>query len=698
MTSSLAPFFEPAVVAVVGASRRRGRIGTEIFRSILAAGYRGTVIPVNPGAASVEGVMAYPAVTDIPLDVDLVVIAVPCEHVETVIDQCIAKGVKAIVVISAGFGETGEEGRAREARIVAKVRAAGIRMVGPNCMGLINTQAAVSLNATFSPVYPPQGRLALSTQSGALGLVILDYARRLNIGFSSFVSIGNKADVSTNDLIEYWAGDPATDVILLYVESFGNPRKFSRLARRVGRSKPIVAVKSGRSSAGARAASSHTGALAASDAVVDALFRQAGVIRTDTLEELFDVATLLAHQPIPAGRRVAIVTNAGGPGIMAADACEARGLQLVTLADATRAALREFLPAAASVGNPVDMLASASAEHYERAIRILLQDEAVDNLLVIFIPPLVTEAAHVADAIRAATRETRGKPVLASFMAAHGAPPELGSVPAYLFPEAAATALARAVQHGEWRRRRPGHIPSFADARPCDARHVIDRACANGGGWLTPTDAQAVVRAFGVDVADVVPVANEEEALAAAAAIGFPVALKASGPEIVHKSELGAVKIGIGDTSALRARWRELHAQLGDRMTVGLVQPMIQDGVEMMIGVTQDPTFGHVVVCGTGGTLVELFSDAAVRLHPLTDLDASEMIDSLKGRALLRGYRGSVPVDEHALADALLRISALVQACPEIVELDLNPVKVRVDGLSAVDVRIRLRAAAGAVS
>ena len=350
MSRSLTPFFEPRTVAVVGASRRRGRIGTELFRSILQAGFRGTVIPVNPAATSVEGVMAWPRVTDIPLEVDLAVIAVPCEQVEAVVDDCVRKAVKAIVIISAGFGETGAEGRTREARIVAKVRAAGIRMVGPNCMGLINTHPDVRLNATFSPVYPPQGRLGLSTQSGALGLAILDYARRLNIGFSTFVSVGNKADVSTNDLIEYWAEDPATDVILLYVESFGNPRKFSQLARQVGRRKPIVAVKSGRSSAGARAATSHTGALAARDVVVDALFRQAGVIRTDTLEELFDVATLLAHQPVPAGRRVAILTNAGGPAIMAADACEARGLPLVALAEETRAALRALLPAAASVG------------------------------------------------------------------------------------------------------------------------------------------------------------------------------------------------------------------------------------------------------------------------------------------------------------------------------------------------------------
>jgi acetyl coenzyme A synthetase (ADP forming)-like protein len=690
MAPSLKPFFEPRVVAVVGASRRRGRIGTEIFRSILDAGYRGTVVPVNPGATSVEGVMAYPSVSAIPLDVDLAVIAVPCEQVEAVVDDCIGTGVKALVVISAGFGETGGEGRARQARIVDKVRAAGIRMVGPNCMGLINTHPDVSLNATFSPVYPPKGRLALSTQSGALGLAILEYARRLNIGLSSFVSIGNKADVSTNDLIEYWADDAATEVILMYVESFGNPRKFSQLARQVGRRKPIVAVKSGRSKAGARAASSHTGALAQRDVVVDALFRQAGVIRTSSIEEMFDVATLLAHQPLPTGKRVAILTNAGGPGIMAADACEARGLQLVTLGEQTCAALREFLPQAASVGNPVDMLASASAADFDRAIRILLRDGQVDSLLAIFIPPLVTETADVAAAIRAATVETFGKPVLASFMAAQGAPPELGSIPAYLFPESAASALARAVQHAEWRARPAGRAPFFPDARAGDARNVIDRVAANGGGWLTPTDAQAVLRAFGIKVAEVCPVATEDEVLAAADTIGYPVVLKGTGPTLIHKSDAGAVKVNLADPAMLRQGWSELRTQLGERMTVALVQPMVRDGVEMMIGVTQDPTFGHVMVCGTGGTLVELFSDVAVRLHPLTDLDVQEMIDALKGKALLRGYRGAPPVDEAALRDALLRVSALVDACPRIVEMDLNPVKVLTRGLSVVDVRIRV--------
>ena len=382
-SASLRAFFSPASIAVVGASRDRGKIGSEILHNVVEAGFAGPIYPIHPGGGEIAGRRAYARLQDTPGDVDLVVVVVPAAVVPTVIADGLAKGVKAFVVISAGFSEAGGDGRARESAMLEAVREAGVRLVGPNCMGLLNTDPGVRLNATFSPVYPPAGRVAMSTQSGALGLAILDYASRLNIGISTFVSVGNKADISSNDLIQYWADDPNTEVILLYLESFGNPRKFSEIARRVSRHKPIVAVKSGRSRAGARAASSHTGALASSDAIVDALFQQAGVIRTNTLEELFDVAALVAHQPIPSGRRVAILTNAGGPGILAADACEVRGLELPPLSEGTVATLRSFLPAAASVGNPVDMIASASAADYGRALAALLEDDRVDSVLVI---------------------------------------------------------------------------------------------------------------------------------------------------------------------------------------------------------------------------------------------------------------------------------------------------------------------------
>ena len=387
---SLKPLLEPRSVAVVGASRTRGKIGAEVLANLVKDGFTGRVFAVHPSVGQIGDVPAFRRVTDIPGDLDLAVLCVPAGQVPTVVDDCIAKAVKALVIITAGFSETGPAGRAVEAELVSRVRRAGMRLVGPNCMGVLNTDARVRLNATFSPVSPPAGRVAMSTQSGALGLAILDYARELDIGLSTFVSIGNKADVSTNDLLEYWSDDPRTSVILMYVESFGNPRKFSQVARRVARHKAIAAVKGGRSLSGARAASSHTGALASRDDIVDALFRQAGVIRTDTLEELFDVAMVLAHQPVPRGRNVAVVTNAGGPGILAADACEAAGLSLPALGADSVAALRAILRPEASIGNPIDMIASATADHYERTLDVVLRDDRVDSVLAIFIPPLVT--------------------------------------------------------------------------------------------------------------------------------------------------------------------------------------------------------------------------------------------------------------------------------------------------------------------
>ena len=683
--ASLRPFFRPTTVAVVGAGRRRGGIGAEIFHNLVATGFRGRVVPVNSAGGTIEGIPAVKTIAEVDGEVSLVVIAVPCDQVPGVVDDCVAKGIKALLIISAGFAETGAEGREREAAILDKVRAAGIRLIGPNCMGIINTDPAVQLNATFSPVYPPHGRVALSTQSGALGLAILDYATRLNIGFSTFASIGNKADVSGNDLLQYWADDAATDVIMLYLESFGNPRKFSELARDIGQRKPIVAVKAGRSASGARAASSHTGALASSDAIVEALFRQAGVIRTYTLEEMFDVAALLAHQPVPSGKRVAILTNAGGPGILAADACEANGLVLPQLGTATCDALRAFLPAAASIGNPVDMLASAPPEHYERATRVLLGDPTIDSLMVIFIPPLVTDSKAAAEAIaRGATGAT--KTILATFMSAHGAPAELKAIPSYAFPEAAATALARVVTHAEWRQRRRGSVPVFPDIRPDSARSLIgDRE-----GWLPPVAVDQVLRAFGIPVAETFAASTEEQAEAAAKQIGGAVALKAVGASILHKTDIGGITLGLTGEEAVRQAYREMRARLGDAMSGVIVQRMVPGGVEMLVGATSDPTFGPVIACGTGGTLVELFSDVVLRLHPLTDVDAAEMIDQLRGAPLLRGYRGQPTADERALRDVLLRVSALVEACPEILELDINPLKVLPRGACAIDARMRV--------
>ena len=632
----------------------------------------------------------YPAVSAIPGEVDLAVLVIPAAGVEAAVDDCVAKGVNSIVVITAGFSETGEEGKKREAAILEKVRSSGMRMVGPNCLGIVNTDPNVRLNATFSPIYPPAGRVALSSQSGALGLALLDYATRLNLGISTFVSVGNKADISGNDLIQYWAQDPRTDVILLYLESFGNPVRFSSIARRVARKKPIIAVKSGRSRAGARAASSHTGALAETDAVVDALFRQAGVIRTDTLEELFDVAALLAHQPIPKGRRVAILTNAGGPGILAADVCAAHGLDLSPLQPETVARFKAFLPSAASVGNPVDMLASAGPEEYRKSLGLLLADSSVDSVLVIFIPPVATQSEVVAAAIVEAARGNPGKPVLATFMSAKGAPEVLRPIPTYPFPESAAIALARATTYGEWRSKPPGTIPSYPDVKIGEARAVVEKALARGGGWLDPLECEALLSAFGIAMAPIRMVRDEEEGVAAAKELGFPVAVKAVGPTVLHKTEVGGVRLGLADETAVREACLEMKAALGERLTNILVQRMVSGGVEVIAGVTYDPTFGPLVLYGAGGVLVELLADVAFRLHPLTDRDAAALLEDVKSTALLRGFRGAPRADEVALIDLLLRVSALVEACPQVREMDLNPVKVLSRGVRVVDARIRV--------
>lgn len=687
--ASMKRLFEPKVVAVIGASRERGKIGAELFYNLVSNGFKGKAVPINPNAKEILGIPCYPRLLDVPGDVDLAVITIPAAKAEAAVDECVEKGVKAIIMITAGFSETGEEGRRREAVLVEKIRAAGIRMVGPNCMGLVNTDPNVCLDATFAPIYPPEGRVALSSQSGALGIALLDYAKRLNLGISTFVSVGNKADVSGNDLIQYWGSDPRTDVILLYLESFGNPVRFSRIARRIARKKPIVAVKAGRSSAGSRAATSHTGALAESDPVVDALFRQAGVIRTATLEELFDVATLLSHQPIPRGRRVGILTNAGGPAILAADACEAQGLELPPLSPATAAKLRSFLPAAASVGNPVDMLASAPPEHYRKALKILLDEEKLDSVLVIFIPPIATDPDAVAAAIVEGAKGSR-KTVLATFMSAKGTPPVLAPIPCYPFPESAAIALAHAAAYGEWRKEPPGKVPALTGIDVERARAVIGRALARGGGWLDPLDVGELLTAFGIPVAAMRLARSEAEAAAAAKALGFPVAIKAVGPTILHKTEVGAVLLGLSDEAAILAACRDLKKRLGPALTEFLVQAMVTGGTEVIVGMTQDSTFGPLIVYGSGGTLVELVADVAFRMCPLSGTDAARMLDEVKGTALLRGYRGAPRGDENALKDLLFRVSALVESCPEVREMDLNPVKVLPAGVRAVDARIRV--------
>lgn len=687
--ASLRSFFEPRCIAVIGANEQRGRIGSEILHNLRDCGFAGTLVPVHPSAAAIQGLRAYRTVCDIPEDVDLAVVVVPAAGVAPVVDDCLAKGVKALIVISAGFGEIGDGGRLLQDALVEKIRAAGVRLIGPNCMGIVNTDPAFQVNATFSRVYPPEGRIAFSTQSGALGVAILDYVKRLNIGISSFASIGNKADVSGNDLLQYWAEDSRTDVILLYLESFGNPRKFAEIARRVGRTKPIVAVKAGRSGAGARAASSHTGARASSEALVEMMLREAGVMRTRTLEELFDVATVLASQPVPGGRRVAIVTNAGGPAILAADACEANGLTLPQLGEDTQQRLRALLPAAASVSNPVDMIASATPDHYRRVLQIVAADPSVDSVIVIFIPPVMTEPAAVAAAIQDVAGRI-SKPIVASFLGTQGAAAQLAPVPSFAFPEAAATALAHVTRYGEWLRRPVVPPERLPDEMLAQVRAVTRAAGATPDRWLSPAECEEVLTGAGLPVLHSHTVRTPDEAVAAARATGFPVVLKAVGPDIVHKSDVGGVRLALASESAVRDAFAGMAATLGRRMEAALVQPMIGGGVEMAVGGVNDPAFGPVVMCGTGGVLIDLLDDTAFSMCPLAEPDAKALIERIRGRARLRGFRGSAAADETAFRRLVVRVSQLLHACPEILELDLNPVMILPGGALIADVRIQV--------
>jgi acetate---CoA ligase (ADP-forming) len=686
---SLRPFFQPNAVAVVGASRDPSSIGYRILEALVLNRFHGPVYPINPKANVVGCFRAYPSVRELPEPVDLAVIAVPRDIVMGVVDDCAARGVRALVIITAGFAEVNAEGRELQKSLVEKARGYGMRMIGPNCMGLLNTDPAVRLNASFSPVFPPPGRIAMSSQSGALGLAILSAAKRFGLGLSTFVSVGNKADVSGNDLLQYWEEDPGTDVILLYLESFGNPRRFARIARRVSRRKPIVAIKSGRTKAGGRAAGSHTAALAASEVAVDALFRLTGVIRAESLEEMFDLAAALENQPLPRGRRVAIVTNAGGPAILCTDVCEAGGLVIPELSDATRSKLAAVLPAAASFANPVDMIASASPAHYARVIETVLASGEVDALIAIYIPVGLSETGAIVDAVRAGVAAARAagaedKPVLACLMAEQGMHNRFDSeqekIPTYAFPEAAGRVLSKIAAYAEWRAQPEGLIPDFDDLDLPAAREVCRKAVAQRGpGWLSAEETRAVLTAVRLQVPAGGVAATAEEAVELARRIGFPVAVKLALREVIHKTEAGGVCLNLADAGAVRRAFEEIRDRLARANQEGamegvIVQPMLGGGVEVMAGVTQDPRFGPLVAFGLGGIYVEVLADVCFRVTPLTDRDAAEMVRAIRGFRLLQGYRGHPPADLDAIEETLLRLSRLVEEIPEIGEVDLNPI------------------------
>lgn len=698
--AAVAAIVEPPSVALVGASRKAGSVGAEVLRNLVESGYGGTLYPINPGAEELQGVRAYPSLAAVPGEVELAVIAVPAAAVVGTAREAAAKGARALVVLSAGFSETGEEGTRRERELLAVCREAGMRLVGPNCLGVLSTAGAAPLNATFIPDPPPPGRVAFASQSGALGLALAEFARERLLGVSSFVSLGNRADLTANDFLEFWEEDGRTSVALMYIESFSNPRRFSRITRRIGRELPVVAMKSGRSAAGARAASSHTGALlAASDRTVDALFAQSGVVRAETLAEMLDLAALFSTQPLPEGPRVAIVTNAGGPGIMCADACDAVGLEVPETPPEVRERLREFANPAAGLGNPVDLIAAATPEEFRQAIVALSAWEGIDAIVSIFIRPLATSTEEVAEAIGAATNElSRPIPVQAVFMTTGERAPlaQAAKVPIHVQPESAAQALGKAVAYAEWRRRPAPEAPEPNDVNGDEVAATIAEALAEGREWLSAGECERVLRAYGVRTPESRLVADARAAGEAAAELGGRVALKAHGAGILHKSELGAVAVGLAGAEEVETtaeRMRETLAAQDLTPECFLVQQMVEDGTELLVGVASDPVFGPVVACGTGGTAVELLGDVALRVCPLTRADAAEMIRSLATFPLLTGFRGAEPTNLQALEDLVLRVAALADTHHEIVELDLNPVLATPTDAIAADARIRIASA-----
>ncbi len=700
MSSTLAPFFRPRGIAVVGASRRPGTIGWQIVDNLLRHGFQGAVYPVNPSARAIHSIPAWRSVREIPGEVDLAVIVVPSERVLDVVDECGARGIPAVVVISAGFRETGEAGAELERRLLERTRAHGIRLVGPNCMGVLNTEPAHSMNATFAPTMPPAGKVSFLSQSGALGVTILDYAAEYGIGIRHFVSVGNKPDVSGNDLLEFWETDPDTRVVLMYLETFGNPRRFTRIARRLARRKPVIVVKSGRTVAGARAASSHTGALASRDRAAEALLAQCGVLRANSVEELFDLSMAFGNLPLPRGNRVAIVTNAGGPGIIIADACEAEGLEVAELAEATRDRLREIFPPEASVRNPVDMVASASPESYRLALEVVLDDPGVDAAIAAFVPPLGIRQADVADAIVQAARKRPDRPTLAVLMGREGLPAgraglRVAGIPAYIFPESATRALGAMHRYARWAER-----PVQAPVRfPVDAGRVaaiLDAARGEGRTRLLETEAYEVLSTYGIGVTPHRLAASADEAVEAFRSFGAgPVVMKVVSPQIVHKTEVGGVLLDVRDEAGVRAGWTRLEEAVargapGADVRGILVAPYRRGGREMVLGMTLDPTFGPLLMFGLGGIYVETFRDVAFRVPPVTELEAHEMMREIRSYALLEGVRGEEPVSLDAVAGAIQRLSQLVLDHDRIESIDMNPFLATPDGAMALDARIGL--------
>jgi acetyl coenzyme A synthetase (ADP forming)-like protein len=705
-SGSLKPFFYPHTIALVGATREETGIGHRILESLQNGGFTGSVIPVNPHATEIAGLRTFPSLRDIPSPVDLAIIAVPAGLALSIIDDCAAKQIPAAIVITAGFAETGGTGIELEEQLRERVHRYGIRLIGPNCFGLMNLDPAIRLNATYTPIIPPAGRVALASESGGLGLAVVTAAQRLNLGVSSFVSVGNHVDVTVNDLLEYWEQDPNTDVILLYLETIVDPQRFRRIAERVGKTKPIVVLKAGRTQAGQSAAGSHTAALATNDKAVDALFAQSGVIHAKTLEEFLALASGLSAQPRPQGKRIGILTNSGGPGVLCADSCATEGLTVPELSKPTQSTLASFLPPMAALKNPVDVIGFATEEQHAQAVETMLTSDELDVLIIVHVSVRAKDnepvAAGIIKGIRAARLAGYKQPVYLCWMAEgdldRSFTVDCEVIPTYRHPEIPAHIISRALAHDSWRQQPCGQVPTYSDIDLVAAKEIYTKALTDrGAGWLTTQETHALLAAMKIPLIPGGIATTAEDAVKLAQKIGFPVAVKLASHQIVHKTEMGGVQLNLADDHAVRDAFNRIRARLEqagqlEAMEGVLVQPMLSGGVEVMVGMTRDPLFGPVIAFGLGGIHVEILGDLQFRVAPLTDRDASDMVKAIKGYRLLTGYRGQQAVDLKAIEDALLRISHLAEAIPEISELDLNPIFALPEGHGCriVDARIRI--------
>ncbi len=695
--SNLHFLFRPQSIAVVGASTREGSVGRALFANILMNGYTGVVYPVNMKTKSVLGVKSYPSILHIPDEIDLAILIVPALTVPATIAECGQKGVKAAIVISAGFKELGPTGAKLERSVRDRARQYGIAMIGPNCFGMINSDPKVSLNTTFGRVMPRPGNIAFVSQSGAVGVNALDYATSEDVGLSKFVSIGNKADINENDLMAYLKDDDETSVICLYLEDLVDPREFMHIAREItsdpNHPKPILAIKAGRTSEGAKAASSHTGALAGSDEAYNAFFAQSRILRVETINELFAKAAALAWQPTPAGRRVAVLTNAGGVGIMATDACITNGLEMARLAPETIERMKPHLPATAAVGNPVDVIGDADEKRYRIALEAIVADPNVDGVIPIWTPTLMAESVDIA-ALIAEVGSACEKPVLACIQtmgdnAAIRRALLKDRIPHYQFPENAARAMAAMAQFANWSHRPVGEPQRFTDTRPEDVRRIVDAARARKPVFLSEPEGHKILRAYGLPVPEFRLARSLDEALDAARAIGYPVVLKIVSPQILHKTDFGGVRVGITDEAALRREYGDLLAGISsmkpDAEIWGvLVQSMAPKGTETILGMKRDAQFGPLLMFGLGGILVEVLKDVVFRLAPLNDISADSMVHGIKAARLLGPFRGQPARDTARVKECLQRLSQLVTDFAEFDEIDINPLLVYEEGKGAL--------------